>query len=165
MISSSSLNPSWNFTCLEKSSQPQQIRLSPQGTLYFFLAALYHCKHLFDVCLSHQITGFMSTRYFCLDLCIMFSPRACALYVAIDWLFRSGCSSLSSIFWTVFFFLQLEDPAIRWQMALYKDLPNRTEDTSDPEKTVERVLDIANVLFHLEQVSFCVDSVTVALTL
>ncbi|XP_078504129.1 ryanodine receptor 2 [Lissotriton helveticus] len=47
---------------------------------------------------------------------------------------------------------KLEDPAIRWQMALYKDLPNRTEDTSDPEKIVERVLDIANVLFHLEQV-------------
>ncbi|MGH0127655.1 UNVERIFIED_CONTAM: hypothetical protein FKN15_071810 [Acipenser sinensis] len=47
---------------------------------------------------------------------------------------------------------KLEDPAIRWQMALYKDLPNRTEDTSDPEKTVERVLDIAHVLFHLEQV-------------
>uniref|UniRef100_A0A8V0Y032 Ryanodine receptor 2 n=1 Tax=Gallus gallus TaxID=9031 RepID=A0A8V0Y032_CHICK len=46
---------------------------------------------------------------------------------------------------------KLEDPAIRWQMALYKDLPNRTEDSSDPEKTVERVLDIANVLFHLEQ--------------
>ncbi|XP_009068059.1 PREDICTED: ryanodine receptor 2, partial [Acanthisitta chloris] len=47
---------------------------------------------------------------------------------------------------------KLEDPAIRWQMALYKDLPNRAEDSSDPEKTVERVLDIANVLFHLEQV-------------
>ncbi|XP_027309587.2 ryanodine receptor 2 isoform X10 [Anas platyrhynchos] len=47
---------------------------------------------------------------------------------------------------------KLEDPAIRWQMALYKDLPNRNEDSSDPEKTVERVLDIANVLFHLEQV-------------
>uniref|UniRef100_A0A8C9N0G9 Ryanodine receptor 2 n=1 Tax=Serinus canaria TaxID=9135 RepID=A0A8C9N0G9_SERCA len=47
---------------------------------------------------------------------------------------------------------KLEDPAIRWQMALYKDLPNRTDDSSDPEKTVERVLDIANVLFHLEQV-------------
>uniref|UniRef100_A0A8C9MZ91 Ryanodine receptor 2 n=1 Tax=Serinus canaria TaxID=9135 RepID=A0A8C9MZ91_SERCA len=41
---------------------------------------------------------------------------------------------------------KLEDPAIRWQMALYKDLPNRTDDSSDPEKTVERVLDIANVL-------------------
>ncbi|XP_039562802.1 ryanodine receptor 2 isoform X2 [Passer montanus] len=51
---------------------------------------------------------------------------------------------------------KLEDPAIRWQMALYKDLPNKTEDSSDPEKTVERVLDIANVLFHLEQKSACV---------
>ncbi|XP_075563022.1 ryanodine receptor 2 [Pelecanus crispus] len=51
---------------------------------------------------------------------------------------------------------KLEDPAIRWQMALYKDLPNRTEDSSDPEKTVERVLDIANVLFHLEQRSACI---------
>ncbi|EPQ17120.1 Ryanodine receptor 2 [Myotis brandtii] len=47
---------------------------------------------------------------------------------------------------------KLEDPAIRWQMALYKDLPNRPEDSADPEKTVERVLDIASVLFHLEQV-------------
>ncbi|TSL04189.1 Ryanodine receptor 2 [Bagarius yarrelli] len=47
---------------------------------------------------------------------------------------------------------KLEDPAIRWQMALYKDMPNRSEDNSDPEKTVERVLDIAHVLFHLDQV-------------
>ncbi|GAA6097335.1 ryanodine receptor 2 isoform X4 [Tachysurus ichikawai] len=47
---------------------------------------------------------------------------------------------------------KLEDPAIRWQMALYKEMPNRSEDTSDPEKTVERVLDIAHVLFHLDQV-------------
>ncbi|KAI3364879.1 hypothetical protein L3Q82_001062 [Scortum barcoo] len=47
---------------------------------------------------------------------------------------------------------KLEDPAIRWQMALYRDLPNHCEDTSDPEKTVERVLDIAHVLFHLDQV-------------
>ncbi|XP_062858850.1 ryanodine receptor 2 isoform X1 [Trichomycterus rosablanca] len=47
---------------------------------------------------------------------------------------------------------KLEDPAIRWQMALYKDMPNRSEDTSDPGKTVERVLDIAHVLFHLDQV-------------
>ncbi|TDG98458.1 hypothetical protein EPR50_G00218880 [Perca flavescens] len=47
---------------------------------------------------------------------------------------------------------KLEDPAIRWQMALYRDLPNHYEDTSDPEKTVERVLEIAHVLFHLDQV-------------
>lgn len=48
--------------------------------------------------------------------------------------------------------VQLEDPAIRWQMALYRDLPTHYEVTSDPEKTVERVLDIAHVLFHLDQV-------------
>ncbi|XP_038616986.1 ryanodine receptor 2 [Tachyglossus aculeatus] len=46
---------------------------------------------------------------------------------------------------------KMEDPAIRWQIALYKDLPHRTDGASDPEKTVERVLDIANVLFHLDQ--------------
>lgn len=48
--------------------------------------------------------------------------------------------------------MQLEDPAIRWQMALYRDLPHHQEDTSDPDKTVERVLVIAHVLFHLDQV-------------
>lgn len=48
--------------------------------------------------------------------------------------------------------MQLEDPAIRWQMALYRDLPHHQEHTSDPEKTVERVLVIAHVLFHLDQV-------------
>ncbi|XP_034049809.1 ryanodine receptor 2 isoform X2 [Thalassophryne amazonica] len=47
---------------------------------------------------------------------------------------------------------KLEDPAIRWQMALYRDLPSHSESTSDPEKTVDRVLDIAHVLFHLDQV-------------
>ncbi|CAM4712692.1 unnamed protein product [Leuciscus chuanchicus] len=47
---------------------------------------------------------------------------------------------------------KLEDPAIRWQMALYKDMPNRSEDSSDPGKTVDRVLNIAHVLFHLDQV-------------
>ncbi|CAG5911922.1 unnamed protein product [Menidia menidia] len=47
---------------------------------------------------------------------------------------------------------KLEDPAIRWQMALYRDLPNHYEDTSDPERTVERVLIIGHVLFYLDQV-------------
>ncbi|XP_070401457.1 ryanodine receptor 2 isoform X2 [Nothobranchius furzeri] len=47
---------------------------------------------------------------------------------------------------------KLEDPGIRWQMALYRDFPKNCEDTSDPEKTVERVVDIAHVLFHLDQV-------------
>ncbi|RVE55487.1 hypothetical protein OJAV_G00235770 [Oryzias javanicus] len=39
---------------------------------------------------------------------------------------------------------KLEDPAICWQMALYRDLPHHQEDTSDPDKTVERVLVIAH---------------------
>ncbi|XP_037829496.1 ryanodine receptor 2 [Kryptolebias marmoratus] len=47
---------------------------------------------------------------------------------------------------------KLEDPAIRWQMALYRDFPNHSENASDSEKTVERVVDIAHVLFHLDQV-------------
>uniref|UniRef100_A0A4W6FFF9 Ryanodine receptor 2 n=1 Tax=Lates calcarifer TaxID=8187 RepID=A0A4W6FFF9_LATCA len=50
------------------------------------------------------------------------------------------------------YILKIDDPAIRWQMALYRDLPNYYEETSDPERTVERVLDIAHVLFHLDQV-------------
>lgn len=68
-----------------------------------------------------------------------------------QFLYQLNCSEHFALTCEIFL-LQLEDPAIRWQMALYKDLPNRTEDSSDPEKTVERVLDIANVLFHLEQV-------------
>ncbi|XP_054615531.1 ryanodine receptor 2 isoform X15 [Dunckerocampus dactyliophorus] len=47
---------------------------------------------------------------------------------------------------------KLQDPAIRWQMALYRDIPNHCDYTSDPERTVERVLNIAHVLFHLDQV-------------
>ncbi|XP_061912384.1 ryanodine receptor 2 isoform X3 [Entelurus aequoreus] len=47
---------------------------------------------------------------------------------------------------------KLQDPAIRWQMALYRDIPKHCNYTSDPEKTVERVLNIAHVLFHLDQV-------------
>ncbi|XP_072311661.1 ryanodine receptor 2 [Eucyclogobius newberryi] len=47
---------------------------------------------------------------------------------------------------------KLEDPAIRWQRALYREIPSHCEDSSDPDKTVGRVLDIAHVLFHLDQV-------------
>ncbi|XP_061823093.1 ryanodine receptor 2 isoform X9 [Nerophis lumbriciformis] len=48
---------------------------------------------------------------------------------------------------------KLQDPAIRWQMALYRDIPKHCNYTSDPERTVERVLNIAHVLFHLDQKS------------
>lgn len=48
----------------------------------------------------------------------------------------------------------MEDPAIHWQIALYRNLPNHF-DNSNPEKIVGRVLHIANVLFHLDQVCEC----------
>lgn len=42
---------------------------------------------------------------------------------------------------------QREAPGARWQ-----DFPGPRRDTSDPLRTVERVLDIACVLYHLDQV-------------
>ncbi|CAN0250954.1 unnamed protein product [Lampetra fluviatilis] len=47
---------------------------------------------------------------------------------------------------------KMDDPAIRWQISLYKDLPGKAEDSSDPDKTVDRVAEIAAVLYHLEMV-------------
>uniref|UniRef100_S4RQA6 RyR/IP3R Homology associated domain-containing protein n=1 Tax=Petromyzon marinus TaxID=7757 RepID=S4RQA6_PETMA len=47
---------------------------------------------------------------------------------------------------------KMDDPAIRWQISLYKDLPGKAEDCSDPDKTVDRVAEIAAVLYHLEMV-------------
>ncbi|XP_012862710.2 ryanodine receptor 3 [Echinops telfairi] len=44
-----------------------------------------------------------------------------------------------------------EDPAVKWQLNLYKDVP-KSEEPSDPEKTVERVQRISAAVFHLEQV-------------
>ncbi|XP_052001465.1 LOW QUALITY PROTEIN: ryanodine receptor 3 [Xyrauchen texanus] len=45
-----------------------------------------------------------------------------------------------------------EDPAVRWQLNLYKDVIVKTEETSDPERTVERIQSISAAVFHLEQV-------------
>uniref|UniRef100_A0A7M4FM49 Ryanodine receptor 3 n=1 Tax=Crocodylus porosus TaxID=8502 RepID=A0A7M4FM49_CROPO len=44
-----------------------------------------------------------------------------------------------------------EDPAVKWQLNLYKDIM-KSDEPSDPEKTVERVQRISAALFHLEQV-------------
>lgn len=54
------------------------------------------------------------------------------------------------ISWVCFNF-QSDDPAVKWQLNLYKDVL-RSEEPSDPEKTVERVQRISAALFHLEQV-------------
>uniref|UniRef100_UPI00358EA68B ryanodine receptor 2-like n=1 Tax=Myxine glutinosa TaxID=7769 RepID=UPI00358EA68B len=47
---------------------------------------------------------------------------------------------------------KLDDPAIRWQISLYKGLPGKSGETSDPAKTVSRVVEISAVLFYLEHV-------------
>ncbi|KAJ8356249.1 hypothetical protein SKAU_G00190430 [Synaphobranchus kaupii] len=45
-----------------------------------------------------------------------------------------------------------EDPAVQWQLNLYKDVVVKTEEPPDPEHTVDRVQTISNAVFHLEQV-------------
>ncbi|CAI9587936.1 unnamed protein product, partial [Staurois parvus] len=43
-----------------------------------------------------------------------------------------------------------EDPAVKWQLNLYKDILK--SDETDPEKAVDRVQKISAAVFHLEQV-------------
>ncbi|KAJ1079087.1 hypothetical protein K5549_013390 [Capra hircus] len=45
-----------------------------------------------------------------------------------------------------------DDPAVKWQLNLYKDVL-KSEEPSNPEKTVERVQRISAAVFHLEQKS------------
>ncbi|XP_049319476.1 ryanodine receptor 3-like isoform X3 [Astyanax mexicanus] len=45
-----------------------------------------------------------------------------------------------------------EDPAVRWQLNLYKDVVVRNEGPPDPERTVDRLQTISAAVFHLEQV-------------
>uniref|UniRef100_A0ABM5FAI2 Ryanodine receptor 3 n=1 Tax=Pogona vitticeps TaxID=103695 RepID=A0ABM5FAI2_9SAUR len=44
-----------------------------------------------------------------------------------------------------------DDPAVKWQLNLYKDVL-KTDEPTDPEKTVERVQRISAAVYHLEQV-------------
>lgn len=48
---------------------------------------------------------------------------------------------------------QVEDPSMRWQMALYKETSGKAEDAEDPEKVVKRVQEVSAVLYHIEVVS------------
>ncbi|ELK05575.1 Ryanodine receptor 3 [Pteropus alecto] len=45
-----------------------------------------------------------------------------------------------------------DDPAVKWQLNLYKDVL-KSEEPSNPERTVERVQRISAAVFHLEQKS------------
>lgn len=50
---------------------------------------------------------------------------------------------------------QSEDPAVRWQLNLYKDIVMRTEGPLDPERVVDRIQRISAAVFNLEQVNIC----------
>ncbi|KAM6946397.1 ryanodine receptor 1-like [Aplochiton taeniatus] len=45
---------------------------------------------------------------------------------------------------------KVENPSMRWQMALYKEMTGNTEDADAPEKVVKRVQEVSAVLFHIE---------------
>ncbi|XP_072301866.1 ryanodine receptor 3 isoform X3 [Eucyclogobius newberryi] len=45
-----------------------------------------------------------------------------------------------------------DDPAVQWQMNLYRDVVVKSEEPADPEHTVDRVQSISAAVFHLEQV-------------
>ncbi|XP_036928488.1 ryanodine receptor 3-like isoform X2 [Acanthopagrus latus] len=45
-----------------------------------------------------------------------------------------------------------EDPAVRWQLNLYKDVAMRSEGPPDPDRVVDRIQRISAAVFNLEQV-------------
>uniref|UniRef100_A0A3B3TF51 Ryanodine receptor 1 n=1 Tax=Paramormyrops kingsleyae TaxID=1676925 RepID=A0A3B3TF51_9TELE len=45
---------------------------------------------------------------------------------------------------------KVENPSMRWQMALYKEMAGKAEDADIPEKVVKRVQEVAAVLYHIE---------------
>ncbi|XP_035535034.1 ryanodine receptor 3, partial [Morone saxatilis] len=45
-----------------------------------------------------------------------------------------------------------DDPAVQWQLNLYKDVVVKSEEPENPEHTVDRVQSISAAVFHLDQV-------------
>lgn len=52
----------------------------------------------------------------------------------------------------VFIVLQSDDPAVQWQLNLYRDVVVKSEEPVNPEHTVSRVQSISAALFHLDLV-------------
>lgn len=48
--------------------------------------------------------------------------------------------------------LQSDDPAVQWQLNLYRDVVVKCEEPVNPENTVSRVQSISAALFHLDLV-------------
>ncbi|XP_076024958.1 ryanodine receptor 1-like isoform X1 [Genypterus blacodes] len=44
----------------------------------------------------------------------------------------------------------VDNPSMRWQMALYREMAGKAEDADAPMKVVKRVQEVAAVLYHLE---------------
>ncbi|XP_042084247.1 ryanodine receptor 1 isoform X4 [Haplochromis burtoni] len=45
---------------------------------------------------------------------------------------------------------KVDNPSMRWQMALYKEMAGKAEDADAPPKVVKRVQEVSAVLYHLE---------------
>ncbi|KAG7516593.1 ryanodine receptor 1-like isoform X2 [Solea senegalensis] len=45
---------------------------------------------------------------------------------------------------------KVDNPSMRWQMALYKEMAGKAEDADAPVKVVKRVQEVSAVLYHLE---------------
>uniref|UniRef100_A0A3Q3H386 Ryanodine receptor 1a (skeletal) n=1 Tax=Kryptolebias marmoratus TaxID=37003 RepID=A0A3Q3H386_KRYMA len=45
---------------------------------------------------------------------------------------------------------KVDNPSMRWQMALYKEMAGKAEDADAPMKVVKRVQEVSAVLYHLE---------------
>lgn len=68
-------------------------------------------------------------------------------------------TGLQYIFWSSMLCCgQVDNPSMRWQMALYKEMAGKAEDADAPVKVVKRVQEVSAVLYHLEVVRECVSS-------
>ncbi|TRY98674.1 hypothetical protein DNTS_033428 [Danionella cerebrum] len=45
---------------------------------------------------------------------------------------------------------KVDNPSMRWQMALYMEMAGKAEDADAPEKVVKRVQEVSAVLYHIE---------------
>lgn len=70
----------------------------------------------------------------------------------------SGVLSIFPCVKDLYLGFQVEDPAMRWQMSLYKEMAGKAEDAEDPEKVVKRVQEVSAVLYHIEVVSLPLSS-------
>lgn len=70
------------------------------------------------------------------------------------WKIIECCDCVFFFPWSEHFLLpQSDDPAVQWQLNLYKDVVVKSEEPANPEHSVDRVQSISAAVFHLEQVN------------